>query len=214
MDSKEDLAKLAKLLVDQRSARPRSKVENPAKLAEWFARQWSRGANLDDLDEARALASGTSVKRSKFDSRQRDTDRRRALEYPHAYKCQCDRTSLAQTACIKLSGAIERQISECTEADEEPKNPRIAALEVREWHSLEGWAQLVGGDLDSKVCDIRIKHPATFQRILTETEEEVKHGFSYYLESWGEVGMQNSVIVARLREVFERKIEIAYQRTA
>lgn len=209
-----DLEGLAKLFVDQRSQNPRSKITDKAKLASWFARQWSRGANLDDLDEARALASGTSsVKRAKFDSRQRDADRRRALEYPHAYKCQCDRTSLAQAACPRLPGAIERQISECTEADEEPKNPRIAALEAREWNSLDGWAQLVGGEIDSKVCDIRIKHPATFQRILTETEEEVKHGFSYYLESWGEVGMQNSVIVARLREVFERKIEIAYQRT-
>lgn len=208
-----DLEGLAKLFVDQRSQNPRSKITDKAKLASWFARQWSRGANLDDLDEARALASGTSVKRAKFDSRQRDTDRRRALEYPHAYKCQCDRTSLAQAACPRLPGAIERQISECTAADRTPKDPKVAALEVREWHSLEGWAQLVGGELDSKVYDLRIKHPATFQRIITETEEEVKHGFSYYLEAWGEVGMQNSVIVARLREVFERKIEIAYQRS-
>lgn len=213
MDSKEDLDKLAKLLVDQRAARPRSKVENPDKLAKWFAKQWAKGESLRDLDEARALSSGTSAKRARLDTRQRDIDRRRALEYPHAWSCGCDRTSLAQTACPWLQGAIERQISECTEADEEPKNPRIAALEVREWHSLEGWAQLVGGDLDSKVCDIRIKHPSTFSRILTETEEEVKHGFGYYLEAWGDVGMQNSVIVARLREVFERKIEIAYQRS-
>lgn len=214
MDSKEDLAKLAKLLVDQRAARPRSKVENPAKLAKWFTEQWAKGESLRDLDEARAIASGTSASRARLDTRQRDADRRRALEYPHAYKCQCDRTSLAQAACPRLPGAIERQISECTAADRTPKDPKVAALEVREWHSLDGWAQLVGGELDSKVCDLRIKHPATFQRILTETEEEVKHGFSYYLESWGEVGMQNSVIVARLREVFERKIEIAYQRTA
>lgn len=206
-----DLEELARVFVDHRAKNPRSKITDKPKLAAWFVRQWSKGDKLEDLDEARAIASGTSASRARLDTRQRDTDRRRALASIHAWNCACQRDQ--QDTCPELQGAIERQVSECGEADGTPKDPKIASLEVRHWHSLEGWAKLVGGELEARVYDLRIKHPATFHSILESTEAEVKHGFSYYLEAWGEVGMQNSVIVARLREVFERKIEIAYQRS-
>lgn len=200
----DDFKELARALVEARARKPRAKIDDKPKLAAWFVRQWQSGQRLEELDEARALKHGVSVKQHRQSSLQRDADRRRALETHHAWRCGCDITT--SLACDGFQAAVERHESEtgCT--------TRIAQLEVREWPNPKEWAAALGGPLQARVYELTVKKPGVVQAALDEAQAEVAHGMSYYFEKFGDHGWQNFAVVARYREIFERKIEIAYSR--